>query len=173
MGRSSSSWSPPAINPPRSSSASNQTRAAENAISQRAVKGRAETVVQTARSDRLCWRLNWLRVSDGQAEERGPAWNVPKARRGRAINAVMRCARIQGVQVPECDLHRPHRPTARSVPQDPTACSVPRSGTDFNRSLMRAKSLLRRDKPQSMNSPRLRGHRAASTPPFWTGIPPP
>src|SRR5216683_762501 len=28
-------------------------------------------LVQSARSDRLCWRLNWLRVGNGQAEERG------------------------------------------------------------------------------------------------------
>src|SRR5258707_9530804 len=30
-------------------------------------------LVQSARSDRLCWRLNWLRVGNGQAEERGGA----------------------------------------------------------------------------------------------------
>src|SRR5260221_11588183 len=36
--------------------------------------GTIETaLVQTARSDRLCWRLNWLRVGNGQAEERGGA----------------------------------------------------------------------------------------------------
>src|SRR5216683_6344013 len=38
------------------------------------VKIRGEwALVQTARSDRLCWRLNWLRVGNGQAEERGGA----------------------------------------------------------------------------------------------------
>src|SRR5216683_6456391 len=30
-------------------------------------------LVQSARSDRLCWRLNWLRVGNGQAEEHGGA----------------------------------------------------------------------------------------------------
>src|SRR5258708_22759146 len=30
-------------------------------------------LVQTARSDRLGWRPNWLRVGNGQAEERGGA----------------------------------------------------------------------------------------------------